>query len=417
MATTKITTLKAKKVIVEHDLNVQNMTTLKLAPKRNIILKATNVDFQGQATYNGKEIATKEDITNILDKITVLEDKDVIIKDDIKELREDLNDIKDYDIDKPGTQDMDGDTTFYIADAEDITNAINNAQNGDEIKLQTTASVADTGSSMVIDGVNVILNLHNNTLVSGNGNDDTVRISNGTVTVKGNGSITTYDPYDSNHSTTILSANENGNLIIDGAAITAVMDDAVNKGQFGVGVFENGQITINDAEITTGWYCITGNGGKTNADSKVTINNGNLTSTVDYAIYHPDPGTLIINGGTITGGAGAISANNGNIIINGGTLKTTGDGDTGDWNDGTSGQTPAVINLNGKYGAVNCEINDGTFIAMNNAPIVITGTKYPVSISIKGGRFSQKPNAEWIADGYTVSDEPDEENFYVVYKA
>ena len=346
-----------------------------------------------------------------------MQDKDKIIALDIKELREETGYLKDYDIDKPGTQDMDGNTTFYITTSNDMIEAIQNLSDNDEIKIDSNISTADINSDIVLNK-NIIMNVKEGiTLTSGNGINDNIKVLDSTVMISGKGTINSNDPYDKNHSTTIISVNENGHLILDdGIKINSVMDDAVNKGQFGIGIFENGKLTINDVEITAGWYCISSNNLKTTADAITTINNGNLTSTVDYAIYHPHAGNLIINGGTITGGAGAISMNMGNLTINGGILKTTGDGNTGDWSDGTSGQTPAVINLNGKYGIVNCEINGGTFIAMNNAPIVITGTKYPVNIKIKGGKFSQKPNTDWIAEGYAVTDTPDEDNFYVVYK-
>ena len=284
------------------------------------------------------------------------------------------------------------------------------------MKLLQDISISDLGNSIHIDNADIILDLNSKNLTSGSSDTNNLQITNGTITLTGDGNITTNDKYDSKHSTTVISAKENGNLILDGVNINTVMNDAVNEGQFGVGVYDNGNITIENADIKSGWYCVSGSGTKTNKDAKVTINGGTLTSTVDYAIYMPYAGNLIVNDGVITGGAGAISVNNGYVYINGGTLKTTGDGDTGEWSDGTSGQTPAVINLNGKYGPVNCEITGGKFIALNNAPIIISGNKYTVTVSISGGKFNQKPETQWIKDGYTITEEPDSEGFYEVVK-
>ena len=353
----------------------------------------------------------------VLARIAALETENTTLRQEIQDIREESGYIVDYDLDKPGTQDLEGNTVFYIQDNSEILSAVADAETGAEIKLRTDVSTTEAGGALTFSGKDVTLNLNGNTLTAGNGSTDNINVSNGTLTLT-NGNIVSNDPYDSTHKTTIVNVDSGGELIVDGVTITAVMENAVDEGQFGAGVYGSGKITVNSGEITTGWYAITGNGSKTNANAEVVVNGGKLTSTVDYAIYHPDPGTVTINGGTITGGAGAISCNAGKLIVNGGTLKTTGDGDTGsNWSDGTGGQSPAVINLNGKYGEVTCEINGGKFIALNNAPIIVSGTKYPVTITIKGGEFSQAPNSEWIADGYEVSAEPNAEGFYVVSKS
>jgi hypothetical protein len=111
------------------------------------------------------------------------------------------------------------------------------------------------------------------------------------------------------------------------------------------------------------------------------------------------------------------NANAGVIEINGGTLAVLGGGDTGEGSDGTSGLGNAAINLNGKYGEVNCTITGGTFIATATDTILIaTGTKYPVHITITGGKFTSKPNSDWIPEGYICTNEPDEDGFFTVRK-
>ena len=324
--------------------------------------------------------------------------------------------VIDYDPDTPGTQDINGNNvpiTNTASSIQEVNQAINkSASSGDTISV--TADLPASDNLITVSGKDITIDMNGNNIVAGNKPNNGINVTNGKLTLK-NANVSSNEGYDSAHNTGVITVRDGGNLVLEGTSVSAVIEsDPVNKGQFGIVAYDNGDITVESGEITTGWYCISGNGSLTNADSDVVINGGKLTSTVDYALYQPHPGTITINGGEITGGAGAISANNGNVVINGGILKTTGDGDTGNWNDGTSGQTPAVINLNGKYGAVSLTINGGKFIALNNAPIVVSGSAYPVTISIKGGEFSSKPNSEWIAPGFVCSDEPNAEGFYVV---
>jgi hypothetical protein len=178
----------------------------------------------------------------------------------------------------------------------------------------------------------------------------------------------------------------------------------------------DGSIEFNDGEIEAGWYGLSGNGAKTNADSEFVVNGGKIVSTSDFAIYLPHPGTVVINDGIVAGAAGGISANNGTIYIHGGTVTSKGNGDTGTWSDGTSGQANAAINLNGRYGPVALYIDGGYITAENGAAIVIAGTKNPVTVKISGGFFSAPVEAEWCADGYIPTTEPNEDGYYTVVK-
>lgn len=409
------------------------------ATKSDISDFVTSDDLQGYATVESvKGKANQSDVdtlnntivelNNVIDtlqnKIDILERRFELLKDDVQAFREDMDDVVDLHPEKPGVQDFEGETTFYVNNVEDVTTALENLSDGDAIRIKSDISTDEIGNALVFDGQDNTLSIGNtNTFTSGSGKTNNIKVLNGTLTVTGNGTIDTTDAYDNTHSTTLLAAESGGTLILDGVKVNAVIGDtpeqAVDKGQFGVGVYGDGNVVIENADLTTGWYCISGNGTTTSADATVTINGGNLTSTVDFAIYHPYPGTLTINDGNIIGGAGAISMNNGNAIINGGNLSSRGDGDTGSWSDGTSGQADAIINLNAKYGAVNCEINGGTFTATGDAEIIVSkNPKFPVTVSVKGGRFNkQLTNPDWIAEGYVMSDVPDSEGYYVVTKA
>lgn len=125
--------------------------------------------------------------------------------------------------------------------------------------------------------------------------------------------------------------------------------------------------------------------------------NGNdvkaANTKADYAIYHPQAGTLNIEGGTIDGAKGGVSMNRGTLNVSGGTIQNQGTGDTGNWGDGTGGMAGSAINLAAEYGEVTANITGGTFISSDpdtDAIIVHSGTqhKYTANISnaeIKGG--------------------------------
>ena len=129
---------------------------------------------------------------------------------------------------------------------------------------------------------------------------------------------------------------------------------------------------------------------------------GILESTADYAIYHPQAGTLSIEGGTVAGAAGGLSINRGTAIITGGIVTSQGTGDTGTWPDGTSGQSNAAITVGAAYGDVALVISDDAVIT---APDGIPAISVPESdkaqaIAISGGTFSQPLELGYCADGY-----------------
>ena len=242
---------------------------------------------------------------------------------------------------------------------------------------------------------------------------------NGSLTLSGTELVVNNTPYNATHSSGAVTADGNSTLTFNGSGVKAVIaDDPANKGQFGVVINDSAKIVVNDGVFEAGWYCIAGNGSTTTKDAVVEINGGVFKSVADYALYHPYPGKLVINGGKISGAAGALAANNGTIEINGGEFSVLGGGNTGEWGDGTSGLSDVAINLNAKYGDIVCRITDGTFYATAAGTIMIkTGTAHTVDLKISGGKFTSKPNDEWLEEGYLCTGEPDEEGFYKVYKA
>lgn len=307
--------------------------------------------------------------------------------------------------------------TFDVADSAGFATVLNDLAENDTVQVTSQMDLTD-GKGVELSGKKIVLNMANDITVSNSGSSGINLTSGSKVTITGTGKFVTSTPYDSTHSSGVFRVQDGAEAVFNGGGCNAVIDDdPVNNGQFGVTYYDGGRVIVNDGEFRAGWYGFSSNGSTKSVDGYLEINGGTIVSTVDYAIYHPAPGKLVINGGTIDGAAGAIAANNGNIEINGGVFQTLGTGNTGDASDGTGGLGNACLNLNGKYGPVSCKITGGRFKSSGDSILIATGSKNPVTLEISGGEFSSKPNEEWLAEGYVVSAIPNGDGFYTVYKA
>ena len=304
--------------------------------------------------------------------------------------------------------------TFVVATYQEAMTAIDHAKDGELIRFEHDVDASE--HALTVTGAELEFNSGDYTIIGGSSLDSGLTLRNAKVKFTG-GEIVSNDPYDSRHASGVVKVQDGSEFILDGGKVTAVIEsDPVNLGQFGLVNTGSSNITINNGEVTTGWYCCSTNGSASTSQCVTTINGGKLTSVSDFAIYQPCAGKVIVNDGEIIGGAGAISANNGYVEINGGVLKTLGTGDTGEWADGTSGQVNAAINLNGKYGPVTCVITGGTFISSGDADLIITGTRNTVTVKISGGLFSKPVKQEWCDEGYIPTNIPTADGFYTVVK-
>ena len=123
------------------------------------------------------------------------------------------------------------------------------------------------------------------------------------------------------------------------------------------------KLTVNgDVKITsTEWFAISGNGNRNGTE--ITINGGEITGST--AIYHPQEGTLVINGGTIKGNTDSgVEIRSGNLYVTGGTI--------------TSNATNYICSPNG-----NGTTTTGAAIA-----IAQHNTDHDISVNISGGNFT-----------------------------
>ncbi len=205
----------------------------------------------------------------------------------------------------------------------------------------------------------------------------------------------------------VLQVLDGGEFVMNSGYIKTVCDDAVNKGNFAVGLWDASKATINGGTIEAGWYAVSGNGNETKSTS-ITINGGTLISTADYAIYHPQAGKLTINNGVIYGEAGAVAMKRGELEVTGGTLTSKGKGDTGTWGDGTGNLANAALNFCKLYGNVKATIKGGTITAQGNAVVVdaqpVEGKTADIAIS--GGTYSSDVSA-YCVNGFTATPNTD----------
>ena len=214
--------------------------------------------------------------------------------------------------------------------------------------------------------------------------------------------------------TGIIEVLNGGSFTMNSGEISAARATPLANGQYGVGVNGKAAVTINGGKIEAGWYAVSGNGKDATQDgTTVTVNGGTLHSTMDYAIYNPQDGTVTINGGVVGGAAGAVCMRDGDLTVNGGTISSEGTGNTGDWGDGTGKLNNFAIALpynynvekqqTGTYGDARATINGGTFSASGNARIFLSGAS--ATLTIKGGTFSDLSGIAYAASAsnYTLN--------------
>lgn len=163
-----------------------------------------------------------------------------------------------------------------------------------------------------------------------------------------------------------------------------IASDAIIDGGAGYGVWTDGYghtLTVNGTIISNGYYAITSNGsenGNLVTDSSIIINKGAVVSVPNgIAIYHPEKGTVTINGGEISGHTG-VEMCAGDLIVNGGSITSTGANmnATGSQNAIMDGAAISVINRNYPGGIPTAKINGGTIRATGNGALAVKAYDY-----------------------------------------
>lgn len=227
------------------------------------------------------------------------------------------------------------------------------------------------------------------------------------------GKIYAETPYqDGVYDKPLVEVNNDGVFVMESGHINSVL---AGNHQFVIGAYYNSTVIINGGTIESGWYAINGSNDEYH-NTTITINGGTLVSKADYAISHPQSGTLTINSGAVVyGAAGAIDMKRGNLVVNGGTMTSKGIGDTGNWGDGTGNLGKAALNFCAPYGDVKAIIKGGTITAEGDAVLIDAQPTEgkTVTLAIEGGTYSSDVS-KYCSPGYTAT--PNADGTYSVTK-
>lgn len=264
-------------------------------------------------------------------------------------------------------------------------------------------------------GQDIVLDMNGHSIKGANADYKNICVS-GKLTLKDSkenstGKIYAETPYQVGvYDKPLVEVINDGQFVMESGHINSV--PAGNR-QFVIGAYYNSTVIINGGTIESGGYAINGSNDEYH-NTTITINGGTLVSTADYAISHPQSGTLTINSGAVVYGAGgAIDMKRGNLVVNGGIMTSKGKGNTGKWGEGTGDPDKAALNFCKPYGNVKATIMGGTITAAGDA--VLTDDQ-PIAdrtatLAIKGGKYSSDVS-KYCSPGYTAT--PNADGTYTV---
>lgn len=268
-----------------------------------------------------------------------------------------------------------------------------------------------TGSNLEVHKwLKIVLDMNGHSIKGANADHKNICVS-GKLTLKDSkenstGKIYAETPYqDGVYDKPLVEVNNDGVFVMESGHINSV--PAGNR-QFVIGAYYNSTVIINGGTIESGGYAINGSNDEYH-NTTITINGGTLVSTADYAISHPQFGTLTINTGAVVYGAGgAIDMKRGNLVVNGGIMTSKGIGDTGKWGEGTGDPGKAALNFCAPYGDVTAIIKGGTITAAGDA--VLTDDQptegKTATLAIEGGKYSSDVS-KYCSPGYTATPNAD----------
>ena len=309
-------------------------------------------------------------------------------------------------------------TTYYAQVGETryttLQDAVDAATAGQTVTVITDVDMTSGKNITVKEGQNIVLDMNGHSIKGANADHKNILVK-GKLTLKDSkenstGKIYAETPYQYGvYDKPLVYVGSKGEFVMESGHIYSVIPEkTADNGQFGIGAYDNSKVTINGGTVESGWYAIAGNGSGVQTTA-ITINGGTLVSTSDYAIYHPQFGTLTINDGAVVyGAAGAIAMKRGNLVVNGGTMTSKGIGDTGNWGDGTGNLGKAALNFCAPYGDVAATIKGGTITAEGDAVLIDakpTAGK-TVALAIEGGTYSSDVS-KYCSPGFTATPNAD----------
>lgn len=368
----------------------------------------TSIKIDGEAKVNGaKEAVELINTNNVADAKSAFSLKGGTYNKDVSALL-DENSVAE---EKDGVYVV---TTYYAQVGETkyatLQKAANAATAGQTVKVLNDVDMTTDGNLTVNKGKDIVLDMNGHSIKGANADYKNILVW-GKLTLKDSkenstGKIYAETPYQYGvYDKPLVYVGSKGEFVMESGHIYSVIPEkTADNGQFGIGVYDNSKVTINGGTIESGWYAIAGNGSGVQTTT-ITINGGTLVSTSDYAIYHPQFGTLTINDGAVVyGAAGATAMKRGNLVVNGGTMTSKGIGDTGNWGDGTGNLGKAALNFCAPYGDVAATIKGGTITAEGDAVLIDAQPTEgkTVTLAIEGGTYSSDVS-KYCTAGFTAT--------------
>ena len=305
-------------------------------------------------------------------------------------------------------------TTYYAQVGETkyatLQAAADAATAGQTVTVLNDVDMTTDGNLTVKVGKDIVLDMNGHSIKGANADYKNILVW-GKLTLKDSkenstGKIYAETPYQYGvYDKPLVYVGSKGEFVMESGHIYSVIPKkTADNGQFGIGAYDNSKVTINGGTIESGWYALAGNGSGVQTTT-ITINGGTLVSTSDYAIYHPQFGTLTVNDGAVVyGAAGAIAMKRGNLVVNGGIMTSKGIGDTGNWGDGTGNLGKAALNFCAPYGDVAATIKGGTITAEGDAVLIDAKPTEgkTVTLAISGGTYSSDVS-KYCTEGFTAT--------------
>ena len=310
--------------------------------------------------------------------------------------------------------------TYFCKESDQEHSAYHNAKSGDTIKLLKDINLTNTletskSFDLDLNGKNICAT-----------DCRALFIYEGTISIVGEGTISATGTSLNSSSSVIRLGSptsvSNAAKLTIGADVTVNSDKSYGVTVFGYNVNASsvGQelVVYGTVTVTGESAAISGNGSTGLSKTKITINEGAVVSSTGVdtggagpaAIYHPQGGTLTVNGGTITGSVTGIEAEAGSVVIKGGEINTTYSGNPGvkpGTEDGpaTHGYSVVAVKRNYPAGPANVSITGGTIKGTVGVVSFNGGTDNAV-LGITGGIFDLNPSA-YVVYGYKAVDNGD----------
>ena len=269
-----------------------------------------------------------------------------------------------------GTAGAEAKTISVDGKTKTLDTAVSEAKSGDtiqltsDIKLQTGVDFDDT----------VTLDLNGHTIA-----DENWTSGDYLVSVKRGGELTIEDS--STDQTGAITASSSNKKLYAAVKITLTGEDEA---------ITPANLIVNGGTLTGYYYGISGNG--TRHNTNIEINGGKIVGTNGAGIYHPQDGTLTINGGEIIGKDTAVEIRSGKLNISGGSLTANADNYTETANnDGTTVSGAALaISQHTTQKAITVTITGGTFKgarAVSETNVQNSDSTKNVTLIISNGTF------------------------------